>query len=77
MSRKLKQLDGEDKGLVHLKGLNAHDHQTFCGHSWETVRGYYSSLVRYEETTEAISCPWCINAIREAREVLRGVRIPS
>ncbi len=62
--RNKRQLTGEDADLVHLPGLGAHDHQTFCGHCWVTG-------VTYEETTDPVTCPGCIRAADEAHVLLK------
>jgi len=50
-------------GLVHLPGLLMHDHQTLCGHCWNTVQ--------FEDTTEPANCPSCIRTLAETRAYLR------
>lgn len=61
--RNRRQVTGEDAGKVHLPGLDAHDHQTFCGHCW--------SGETYEETTDPADCPGCLRAADEAYVLLR------
>lgn len=63
-SYRRKQLTGEDAGKVHLRGMDAHDHATFCGHCWTGVQ--------YEDTLESVDCPGCLRAIAQARELLYG-----
>lgn len=61
--RNKRQTLGEDAGLVHLPGLDAHDHQTFCGHCWMTG-------AVYEDTTDPATCPGCLRAAEEAHQLL-------
>jgi hypothetical protein len=63
---------GEAAGLIHLQGLAAHDHQTFCGQSWETDK--HGRMVQYEDTTEPATCPMCLSAAQEAHELLQHAR---
>lgn len=72
MMRNLRQARSSDRhdpvGLVHLPGLEAHDHETFCGYSW--------SGNDYEDTTDPVTCPGCLRAAEQARKLLRECVLP-
>ena len=67
-----RQLNNEGEGLIHLPGMDAHDHQTFCGHCWHSSE--QGEPTRYEVTMEPATCPSCLRAFREATQLLAGLK---
>lgn len=63
--------DRAEIGTVHMRGMDAHDHETFCGYHW--------SGNMYEDTEDPVTCPGCLRAANEARALLkaRPVRAPT
>lgn len=59
----------EEVGRVHLPGIDAHDHETFCGFCW-------SGNV-YEDTEDPVDCRGCIGAATESMLVLKDWKRPS
>ena len=53
-----------ESGLIHLLGMDAHDHETFCG--------FCGSGNAYEDTDEPADCPGCLRAVREADGIIRN-----
>jgi hypothetical protein len=60
------QTRGEDAGLVHLEGMDQHDHFTFCGLSWSGE----NEPDRFEDTDADVDCPGCLRAIKQAIAIL-------
>lgn len=65
-----RQLNGEDAGLIHLPGLDAHDHSTFCGHCWNSDGGWSNIPIKYENVSLPATCPGCLRAAAEAQALL-------
>jgi len=56
--------DAGEAGTVHLPGMDAHDHTTFCGYCWTGIR--------FEDTDKVVTCSACIRAAKEASEIIRA-----
>jgi hypothetical protein len=67
-----RQLNGEDEGVIHLPGLGAHDHQTFCGHCWHFEE--HGGVTLYEFTDDPATCPGCQKAAAEASKLLSAIK---
>lgn len=67
-----RQTNGKDKGAIHLPGMDAHDHQTFCGYCWNSED--FVGFITFEDTESAVTCPGCIEAASQALEILRDFK---
>lgn len=77
--RSRRQINGPDAGVIHAPGLDQHDAQTLCGQALDTVGslgGAAILFILYEDTDEQPTCAGCIRAGVQARDVLRGWRLP-